>query len=83
MRDDGRRRHREGIARFVARLDSLGALKPGLDQAAAADIVAAMTDPQVVRTFVDDYGWTCDRWHAWTLGLLADSVLCPTYGTVR
>jgi AcrR family transcriptional regulator len=73
--EESRRRHRAGIARLTKRLASLGALAPDYSTARAADVLAALTDPQVARTFVHDYGWSWDRWQAWTTQSLATLLL--------
>ena len=75
LRDESRRRHREGIARLTGRLADLDAVRPELEQERAAEMIAALTDPQVVRTFVIDYGWDWDDWHDWTVDALAQLVL--------
>lgn len=75
VRDESRRRHRAGIAGLTRRLASLGALRGDLDAETAADVIAAMTDPQVARTFVGEYGWTWDRWQEWTEAALIRLVL--------
>lgn len=75
VRDEGRRRHREGNRRVAERIAEIGQLREGVDVDEAADVIAAMCDPQVLRTFVREYGWTWDRWHAWTLDTLATLVL--------
>ena len=80
VRDESRRRHRLGIRGLVGRLDALGALRPGIPLDEAADVVAAMTDPQVSLTFVTDYGWSWERWHRWTLATLQELVLAPDAG---
>lgn len=77
VRDESRRRHREGIGRLAGRLNSLGALRRDLDAETAADVIAGLTDPQVARTFVFEYGWSWDRWHSWTVESLASLVLLP------
>ncbi len=78
VRDESRRRHRTGVHRVACRVAGLGALREGLDLEEAADVIAGMTDTQVARTFVIEYGWDWDRWHAWTLAALAGMVLKPT-----
>ena len=78
VRDESRRRHREGIGRLTNRLNSLGALRSDIAAGTAADVIAAMTDPQVGRTFVLEYGWSWDTWHVWTVDTLATLVLRPT-----
>ena len=75
VRLESRRRHREGVGRLSRRLDSLAALQRGLTVEKAADIIAALTDPQVARTFVLEYGWSWDLWHEWTLEALTGLVL--------
>lgn len=78
VRDESRRRHREGITRLTVRLRDLGALPPGTDIARTADAIAVLTDPQVVRTFVTSYGWSWESWHQWALDTLATLTLAPT-----
>ncbi len=75
VRDESRRRHREGIGRLTKRLESMGALRAdrGVDE--CADVIAGMTDPQVVRTFVFEYGWSWQQWDDWTVDAIAVLVL--------
>jgi AcrR family transcriptional regulator len=80
VRDESRRRHREGIGSLTRRLAHLGALRPDVALDRSADMIAALTDPQVVRTFVLDYGWAWDDWHAWTVDTLARLVLAEAGG---
>ncbi len=75
VRDESRRRHREGIGRLSSRLASLRALRSDIDVETAADVIAGLTDPQVARTFVSEYGWSWERWHSWTVETLATLVL--------
>lgn len=75
VREESRRRHREGIAGLTRRLEEVGALRSGMEVAQAADVISVLTDPQVVRTFVLSYGWQWDTWHAWTLDALSTLVL--------
>lgn len=77
VRDESRRRHRNGVRGVAGRIAHIGALRDGLDVDDAADVIAAMTDPQVARTFVIEYDWTWDRWHAWVLVALTGLVLRP------
>lgn len=78
VRDESRSRHRSGIAWLTRRLADLTALRSDLDVDRAADIIAVLTDPQVVRTFVVYYGWAWDDWHAWTVDTLAQRVLADS-----
>jgi AcrR family transcriptional regulator len=75
VRDESRRRHREGIGRLAGRLASLGALRADIDVETAADVIAGLTDPQIAQTFVAEYNWTWERWHTWTVRALATLVL--------
>jgi hypothetical protein len=83
VRDESRRRHREGIAWLTGRLADLGEVRHDLEHERAADMIAALTDPQVVRTFVTDYGWDWDDWHDWTVNALAQLVLPDVSPTGR
>lgn len=83
VRDESRRRHREGIAWLTGRLAGLGAVRRDLEHERAAEMIAALTDPQVVRTFVIDYGWDWDDWHDWTVDALAGLVLRDVSRTGR
>jgi hypothetical protein len=75
VRDESRRRHRHGIALLVGRLAELDAIRSDLRPKRAAEMIAALTDPQVVRTFVIDYGWGWADWHDWAVDALAQLVL--------
>ncbi len=71
------RRHSEGIRGLTRRIASLDALAEGLEIEHASDVIAALTTPSVVRTFVFDYGWSFDRWQEWTIQTLCSLVLKP------
>jgi len=75
VRDESRRRHRAGIGGLSKRLASLGSLRSDIDVETAADVIAGLTDPQVARTFVSEYGWSWERWHGWTVEALGTLVL--------
>jgi AcrR family transcriptional regulator len=75
VRDESRRRHRSGIAWLTGRLAEISGIRPGISQKQAADTIAALTDPQVVQTFVIHYGWSWEAWHAWTLETLVTLLL--------
>jgi AcrR family transcriptional regulator len=83
VRDEGLRRHREGIFGLAGRLESLGALRNGVARRHAADVIGAMTEPVVVRTFVKDYGWSYDQYDEWANDMLRTLVLKPTRGRRR
>ena len=75
VRAEGQRRHREGIRFLCGRLDELGLLRAGVDFDETVDVVAAMTDLPLARVLVMQYGWTWDRWQAWTIDALTELVL--------
>jgi AcrR family transcriptional regulator len=74
---EGQRRHREGIRQTVGLVVKPQVLARGVSVAHAVDLVSAMTEPAVVRTFVKDYGWSFDKWEKWTVATLCDLVLKP------
>lgn len=63
--DEGHRRHLAGAARTVETLDRLGALAPSLEQADAAESLAAVTDFRFALVLRDDYDWSLDRIENW------------------
>lgn len=63
--DEGQRRHLGGAAMIVGRLDDLGALSPDLDQAAAIDTLAVLSDVRFALMLRESYGWSLDRIEAW------------------
>jgi hypothetical protein len=75
---EGRRRHREGIRRAMGLVAKQQALAKGVSVEHATDLVSAMTEFVVVRTFVTDYGWSFDKWEKWAVTTLSDLVLKPT-----
>jgi len=77
VRDESRRRHRDGIGRLAGRLAALGALRSDVDVETAADVIAGLTDPQIAQTFVAEYNWSWERWNTWTVETLATLVLPP------
>jgi hypothetical protein len=50
------------IARSIARAR---ALKPGLRERDAADLIHALMSPEVYRLLVGDRGWTPERYQQW------------------
>jgi AcrR family transcriptional regulator len=69
-RDDGQGR----IARSLARA---GALRPGLRERDAADLVHALVSPEVYRLLVVDRGWAPERYQQWLEGILVDQLTSP------
>jgi hypothetical protein len=50
---------------IVASLAALGALRPGLEVAQAADILWALNHPDVWHLLVEERGWTPEAWERW------------------
>ena len=70
QRDQGQ----QEIARSLARA---GALRPGLRERDAADIIHALMSPEVYRLLVGDRGWHPDRYHQWLTDTLIGQLLPP------
>lgn len=60
---------------FVANLAARGALQPGLDTDAAADILYAVLSPHLHQLLRRHRGWSSDRYRAWALGTLRHHLL--------
>lgn len=71
---EGDARRREGQAGFVQQWASSNALKPGLAESEAADILWAMTSPEAFRLFVKEQGWPVPRYRDWLLATLAEQL---------
>ena len=66
------RQHRDRGQEQIARaLAGAGALRPGLAERDAADIIHALMSPEVYRLFVADRGWPPERYQHW----LAESLI--------
>jgi AcrR family transcriptional regulator len=68
QRHEGQRR----IARSLARAD---ALRAGLRERDAADIIHALASPEVYGLLVFDRGWAGERYEEWLGAILADQLL--------
>jgi AcrR family transcriptional regulator len=67
-RDDGQGR----IARALARAR---ALRPGLRERDAADVIHALMSPELYRLLVIERGWPPERYEQWLAGTLADQLI--------
>ena len=69
-----RQRHegQQGLARSLARS---GALRPGLKERDAADIIHALASPEVYGLLVTDRGWSGERYETWLTSILTDQLL--------
>ncbi len=68
QRHDGQR----GIARSLARTH---ALRPGLRDQEAADIIHALASPEVYGLLAIDRGWSGERYETWLASILVDQLL--------
>lgn len=60
------------IARSLARA---GALRPGLRERDAADVIHALLSPELYRLLVVDRGWKTARYQTWLTDTLVDQLL--------
>jgi AcrR family transcriptional regulator len=60
------------VARSLARR---GALRPGLRERAAADIIHALASPEVYGLFVLDQGWSAEHYQTWLRETLVAQLL--------
>jgi AcrR family transcriptional regulator len=77
---DVARQRQEGqhrIARSVARS---GALRAGLRERDAADIIYALASPEVYGLLVLDRGWTGERYEKWLTAILTSQLLAERTG---
>jgi hypothetical protein len=72
-----RQRH-DGQRRITRSLIRAGALRPGLKEREAADIVHALASPEVYRLLVTDRGWSGERYKQWLSSILIDQLLPAT-----
>jgi len=66
----GEARRREGQARWVRAWAEGGVLRPDLDEGEAADILWALTGPELYQLFAIDCGWAASRYEEWLFGTL-------------
>jgi AcrR family transcriptional regulator len=72
------RQRDEGQHRITHSLSRAGALRPGLNERDAADIVHALASPEVYRLLVTDRGWSGERYKQWLSSVLIDQLLPTT-----
>lgn len=65
----------EGQGRIARSLASAKALRPGLRQRDAADIIHALLSPEVFGLLVTDRGWPAERYKSWLTQTLIDQLL--------
>jgi AcrR family transcriptional regulator len=57
----GRRRHTAGARKVAEALDARNALRSGVDARRAAEIIAAVSDPQYLMILREGYRWSIER----------------------
>jgi hypothetical protein len=73
---DALTRQRQQGQRLIARsLARSGALRPGLRERDAADIIHALLSPELYRLLVIDRGWKTERYQPWLAKTLTDQLL--------
>ena len=60
------------VARSLARAR---ALRPGLRERDAADLIHALASPELYRLLVRDRGWTLERYEKWLARILIDQLI--------
>jgi AcrR family transcriptional regulator len=69
------RQRADGQGRFARSLARARALRPGLRERAAADLIHALASPEVYRLLVIDRGWTLERYEKWLASILTDQLI--------
>jgi AcrR family transcriptional regulator len=69
-----RQRH-EGQQRIARSLAHSGALRPGVKERDASDVIHALASPEVYALLVTDRGWSADRYERWLRSILIDQLL--------
>ncbi len=72
---DYQRQRAEGQGRFARSLTETRALRPGLRERDAADLIHALASPELYRLLVTDKGWAIDRYERWLLDTLTAQLL--------
>ena len=75
------RQRQEGQRRITRSLARAGALRPGLRERDAADVVHALLSPELYRLLVLDRGWRPARYEQWLTALLVEQLLTSGVGT--
>ena len=69
------RQRQEGQRRIARALARSGALRPGLRERDAADIIHALASPEVYGLLVADRSWSGQRYESWLSAILIDQLL--------
>jgi AcrR family transcriptional regulator len=74
LTDIARQRH-EGQRRIARSLARAGALRPGVRERDAADVIHALASPEIYCLLVLDRGWSDERYQQWVTTTLSDQLL--------
>ena len=72
--DELRKQRDRGQSQIARSLARAGALKPGLRERDAADLIHALMSPEVYRLLVGDRGWKPERYQQWLATTLAQQL---------
>ncbi len=72
------RQRQEGQGQIARSLAHTGALRPGLGERDAADIIHALMSPEVYRLLVSERAWSPERYEQWLKDILIDQLLATT-----
>jgi hypothetical protein len=70
-----RQQREQGQGRIARSLARANALKPGLRERDAADVIHALMSPEVYRLLVGDRRWTPARYQQWLTGILTQQLI--------
>jgi AcrR family transcriptional regulator len=71
------RQRQVGQARIARALARAGALRPGITERNAADIIHALMSPEVYRLLTTDRRWSGDQYQTWLADTLTQQLLSP------
>jgi hypothetical protein len=77
---EGDRRHREGAAGLVRRMEALDGLAEGMSPERAGAVLDVLTQPEVFDWLVARHGWSFDEAEEWLVELLSAQLLRPARG---
>ena len=63
-----------GQGQIARSLSRAGALRPGLRERDAADLIHALMSPELYRLLVIDRNWSPERYEQWLAGILVDQL---------
>jgi AcrR family transcriptional regulator len=75
---EGQRRHLQGAAMVVGRLEALDALAGSVGRKAAVDTLAAVSDIRLALVLRESYGWSFDRIEDWIANTSRTLLLGPS-----